>query len=83
MSVQVGISTACLFPMTTEQALDRVLRLGCPVAEVFVNSPSEATIAFARTLRQTADAAVQRLCRFIRVLRIRGGQFFREVPASL
>ena len=55
--MQVGISTACLFPMMTEQALERVLQLGCKVAEVFVNTPSEATPSFAYALKRTADAA--------------------------
>lgn len=55
--MQVGISTACLFPMMTEQALERILQLGCKVAEVFVNTPSEATPSFACALKRIADAA--------------------------
>jgi sugar phosphate isomerase/epimerase len=55
--VRIGISTACFFPMLTEQALERTLALGCEVAEVFINSPSEVSPAFARHIKAQADGA--------------------------
>ena len=37
----IGISTACLYPLETENALDRLLQLGFRRFEVFLNSFSE------------------------------------------
>lgn len=39
--MSIGISTACLYPMYTEQALDTLLLQGFRLFEIFFNSPSE------------------------------------------
>ncbi|MEG1773400.1 MAG: sugar phosphate isomerase/epimerase, partial [Oscillospiraceae bacterium] len=59
--MQLGISTACFFPMLTEEALEAVTALGCKTAEVFLHSPSEASEPFARQLRRIADHAGARI----------------------
>lgn len=59
--MEVGVSTACFFPMLTERALDVLLELGVKTVEVFLNSPSEAGPAFTRRLRRAADAAGARI----------------------
>ncbi|MEG2175151.1 MAG: TIM barrel protein, partial [Oscillospiraceae bacterium] len=59
--MHVGISTACLFPMPTEYALACILALDTTTVEVFLNSPSEAEIAFVRQLRHQADDAGARI----------------------
>lgn len=47
-----GISTSCLYPMNTEEALDTLGRLGVRTCEVFLNSISETTLNFAETLNK-------------------------------
>ncbi len=39
--MQIGISSSCLYPMQTEEALRTVGELGAKTAEIFFNSPSE------------------------------------------
>ena len=39
--MKIGISTASLYPMETEKALEFLGVNGIPVTEVFFNSPSE------------------------------------------
>lgn len=59
--MRIGASTANLYPAPTEAALDALLTMGFRVIEVFLNTPSEATPAFARDLRAKADAAGARI----------------------
>ena len=39
--MKIGISSSCLYPMNTEEALKAVGELGAKTAEIFFNSPSE------------------------------------------
>ncbi|MBQ4538733.1 MAG: sugar phosphate isomerase/epimerase [Oscillospiraceae bacterium] len=55
--MKTGASTSCLFPMLTEQSLDRLLALGVKNIEVFFNSPSECDKQFVREMKAAADAA--------------------------
>ncbi len=45
-----GISTSCLYPQETEKSLMQLAELGVKTCEVFLNSPSETTLDFAKTL---------------------------------
>ncbi len=45
-----GISTSCLYPQETEKSLEQLARLGVKTCEVFLNSPSETTLDFAKIL---------------------------------
>lgn len=45
-----GISTSCLYPQKTEEALIELGKLGAKNCEVFLNSPCEITGDFAKTL---------------------------------
>lgn len=56
MCFPVGISTACLYPMKTESALQVLLDLGCRVFEVFLNAYEETQPAFLSRLKQRAEA---------------------------
>ncbi|MBR5134734.1 MAG: sugar phosphate isomerase/epimerase [Clostridia bacterium] len=53
--MQIGISTANLYPMTIEDALSSLRGKGAEVTEVFLNTTSEATPAFAKLLKERAD----------------------------
>lgn len=48
----LGVSTACLYPMYTEEAFDKLLAQGYRVFEVFVNAYQEFSPAFMKRLRQ-------------------------------
>lgn len=50
-----GISTACFYPMLTEQALLEISKRNVPYAEVFVDTFSEVKKEFVTELRKTAD----------------------------
>lgn len=52
--MQIGISTANLYPMTVEDALSSIGGLGAKTAEVFVNTVSELTPEFAAAMKQRA-----------------------------
>ncbi|MBQ4604371.1 MAG: TIM barrel protein, partial [Clostridia bacterium] len=47
-----GISTSCLYPLETEKSLDTLGKIGVKTCEVFLNSPSETTLEFAKTLNK-------------------------------
>ena len=47
-----GVSTACLYPQNTEDALEELGKLGVKPCEIFLNSPSETSPEFARILRE-------------------------------
>ena len=50
-----GISTSCLYPLETEKSLDTLGKLGVKTCEVFLNSPSETTLDFAKILNKIRD----------------------------
>lgn len=56
-----GISTACFYPMVTEEALALLAEKGVAATEIFLNSSSELAPAYLKELRQMADAAGVRL----------------------
>ena len=45
-----GISTACLFPLLTEKALEKLLKEGTKTLEIFFNSPCESNKEFIMSL---------------------------------
>lgn len=45
-----GISTSCLYPMNTEKSLEALGKMGVKTCEVFLNSISETTPEFEKTL---------------------------------
>ena len=47
-----GISTSCLYPLETEKSLDTLGKIGVRTCEVFLNSPSETTLEFAKILNK-------------------------------
>ena len=52
----VGVSTANLYPMRTEEAFKTLLQAGFRTIEVFINTESEATAEFAAEIREMADS---------------------------
>ena len=50
-----GISSSCLYPLSTEESLKTLGELGVKTCEVFLNSPSETTVEFARNLNRIKD----------------------------
>ncbi len=54
--MKIGASTSNLYPMQTEDALGALLSLGFRTLEVFVNTESETSPAFANELRRRAQA---------------------------
>lgn len=56
-----GVSTACFYPMNTEDALAILAGKGVRAAEVFINSDSELEREYLLRLRKIADAAGMRL----------------------
>ena len=53
--MNVGVSTANLYPMYTEEALEQLLKAGFQYIEIFINTESEAEPEFAGELRRRAD----------------------------
>lgn len=53
--MQIGISSSCLYPMCTEEALRTVGELGAKTAEIFFNSPSELTAPLIGELKAIKD----------------------------
>lgn len=51
-----GISTSCLYPMITEEALELLGKSGVKTCEVFINSLSETSPEFAKKLNSIKDA---------------------------
>lgn len=47
-----GISSSCFYPMQTEEALIKLGELGVKKCEVFLNSPTETTLEFAKELNR-------------------------------
>ena len=52
---EIGISTACFYPMYPEKALERITQFGAPVCEIFFNCFSELEMPFVRQLKSIAD----------------------------
>lgn len=52
--MKIGISTASLYPMETEKALEFVCKNNIPVTEIFFNSPSETEPRFVERLAEIA-----------------------------
>ena len=52
-----GISTACLYPLTTEESLEALTALRPACMEVFLNAEQELEPAFLHSLRARADQA--------------------------
>lgn len=50
-----GISTSCLYPQETEKSLIQLADLGVKTCEVFLNSPSETTLDFAKILKGISE----------------------------
>ncbi len=53
--MKLGASTACFYPLETEQALKNVCALDFEKAEVFMNAPSELEEPFAKELGRIAE----------------------------
>lgn len=53
--MNIGISTACLYPMETEKALETVGKLGVSAVEIFINAPSELRTDFLKNLKAICD----------------------------
>lgn len=61
MSLKLGASTACFYPLETERALKSVVDLGFTDTEIFLNSISELDEPFIRELAAIADSAGTRI----------------------
>ena len=46
--MKAGVSTACLYPMQTEEALETLAKMGIKTLEIFFNAPSELSKPFLR-----------------------------------
>lgn len=52
----IGISSACFYPMLTENTLEHLAKTGVSVIEIFCNTESELTPSFADEMRRKCDA---------------------------
>lgn len=55
MSYRVGVSTACLYPMLTEQALLELCKRDIKTVEIFLNAPCEMEKPFLRELKSMLE----------------------------
>ncbi len=55
--MRLGASTACFYPLETEQALKEICSLGFEKAEVFMNAPCELEPCFAKKLKEISDSS--------------------------
>lgn len=53
--MKIGISSACLFPMLTEEAVETLFKNDVKEIEVFINSPSENDISFVKKLLEIKE----------------------------
>ncbi len=53
--MRIGISSACLYPMPTEEAVKRVISLGVKQIEIFLCSPSEMSAKFIDEIKAECD----------------------------
>ena len=59
--MSLGISTACLYPMVTEKALETMITLGFRTFEIFINSYSELEKGYIRELKKMIDDSQSRV----------------------
>ena len=71
--MKAGVSTACLYPKPTEDALYDLCLSGISTVEIFVNAPSECSPVFvgdlAAMLRRSETAVQTQLYRARRLLK--------------
>ena len=60
--MEVGISTACLYPMETERSLELLCARGVRMVELFINAPCETTPASVRDFARIARGAGVSIC---------------------
>lgn len=48
----IGISSSCLYPLSPRESLETIAKLGVKTSEVFLNSPSEVTLEYAKKLNK-------------------------------
>lgn len=53
--LEVGISTACFYPMLTEEAIEKTISLGFKEIEVFFNAESEFDFSFLKKIKSRLD----------------------------
>jgi len=53
--MEIGISSACFYPLTVEEAVDKLVTLGLPKAEIFVNTEREYQPSFCNNMRKKLD----------------------------
>ncbi|MBQ7688026.1 MAG: sugar phosphate isomerase/epimerase [Clostridia bacterium] len=58
---EIGVSSACYYPLETEKSLIKLAEIGVRCAELFLNSPSETEPAFTDMLRRIKDKAGMRI----------------------
>lgn len=54
---KLGVSSSCFYPLETEKAFDKVCKIGCGFAEVFLCAPSELEPTFIKGIKTCADSA--------------------------
>ncbi len=54
--ISLGVSTACLYPELTENAVEALAKAGVKTIEIFCNSPSECQPDYLKSLRCILDA---------------------------
>ena len=62
--IELGVSSACYYPVETERALEKIINNGFPACEIFFNSPSETAPAFIDSLYADAQRAGVRIKSF-------------------
>lgn len=55
--MKIGASSACYYPLETEQALDKIIKGGFQCTEIFFNTYSELTPVFVKILAHKAEVA--------------------------
>lgn len=58
----IGASSACFYPLETEQSLRQIIELGFKKTEVFFNSFSELETPFVKSLKEMTDSAGVQIC---------------------
>ena len=53
--IQLGVSTACFYPLVTERAIEELAQLGVETIEIFYNSPSEYQPAYIKELKKMLE----------------------------
>ena len=55
--IELGVSSACYYPLETEIAVEKIINNGFRSCEIFFNSPSETMPAFLSNLKEKTDRA--------------------------